>query len=460
MSSNSTWFLEFSPGETRAALVDRRERLVELHVERMGEEEIVGSIHLGRVTRVEKGIGAAFVEFGDDQPGFLGKAKDVTEGQAAIVQVIRPAVDGKGAVLTVNPVLPGRYLSLDANRPGVHWRHGKREGDRAELAALLEEIAPADCGILPGPLAAGVDEPVLRAEVDRLAGEWKEIAEAAAQAKPPTQLRRAPGLLDRILREAGGPVVMDDPRQFNAAMSMAKRHMPDLAGNLDLFKGDIPLFEETGVEEQLEDALRPRVELPGGASLVIEGTEALTSIDVNMGGSGGRMRPDDAIRRANETAAMEVARQIRLRNIGGLIVVDFISMKNKAHRKQLVELLRREMRADPVRHDILGMTPGGLVEITRQRVGEPLAQLFLRPRQPAPQGLPMAVACAALREALRRPWTAGTVLVANTEVIEALQGPLAAATAEVDRRLGIALELVVDPGREGYEFRQAKRGSA
>jgi len=454
MTKEKTWLIEFSPGETRAALIDEKSRLIEMQVERMGESEIVGSIHLGRVTRVEKGIGAAFVEFANKEPGFLGKAKNVTEGQAVIVQVIRAAGGGKGAVLTVNPELPGRYLSLDATRPGIHWPRGKWEGDRAELAALLEEIAPEGSGVSPGPLAPVVEPDALKAEADRLAAAWKEIRGKAASSKPPAELLASPALIDRVVREARGPVVMDDPKQFSATRTMAERDMPDLADALELYMGKTPLFEETGVEEQLHEALSPRVEMPGGASLVIEETEALTSIDVNMGGSGGRAQSDNAIRGANDAAVREAARQIRLRNIGGLIVVDFISMKNKTHRKQLVELLRREMRDDPVRHDVLGMTPAGLVEITRQRTGRPLAALFARPARRAMRQLPEARACEALRDALRRPWSGKTVLVADPAIVEALEGPLAPALEEVNRKLGQALELLAEPGRGGYEFRQ------
>lgn len=454
MRHEAAWLIEFSPGETRAALVDGQNRLIEMQVERMGEPEIVGSIHLGRVTRVEKGIGAAFVEFGDKEPGFLGKAKAVTEGQTVIVQVIRAAGGAKGAVLTVNPELPGRYLSLDTMRPGIHWPRGKWEGDRTELASLLEEIAPEGSGIAPSPLAVYAEPETLKAEAERLAALWKEIGEKAATSKPPSALQAAPALTDRILREARGPVVMDDPKSFSRVKVAADRDMPDLAAALELYKGKTALFEETGVEEQLDEALGPRVEMPGGASLVIEETEALTAIDVNMGGSGGRGQSDNAMRNANEAAAREVTRQIRLRNIGGLIVVDFISMKNKAHRKQLVDLLRREMRGDPVRNDVLGMTPAGLVEITRQRTGRPLTALFARPARRAMRPLPVAQACAALRAALRRSWSGKTILAADPAIVEALEGPLAPALEEVNRRLGLALELAAEPGRGGYEFRQ------
>lgn len=454
MKEEPIWLIDFSPGEIRAACLDEAGRLVEMRIERLGEAEIVGSIHLGRITRIEKSIGAAFVEFGDKHPGFLGKAKNVTEGQAIVVQVVRAAGAGKGAILTGNPVIPGRFLALHAASPGIHWPKGKLEGDRAGLAALLAEIAPEESGIVPGPLAGSADPELLKAELERLSAEWRRVKEAAAKAKPPALLHTAPGILDHILREARGTVVMNDPERFSATRAAARTEMPDLFEHLVLYKGDAPLFDEYGVEEQLDEALSRRVELAGGASLAIDETEALTAVDVNMGGAGIGAKADNAIRSVNQAAARELARQIRLRNLGGLIVVDFISMKNKAHRKQLVELLRREMRDDPVRHDVLGITPGGLVEITRRRIGRPLADFFAYRQAPARPPLPAAQCCAALRDALGRPWSPRTVLAANPRIVDLLQGRFRPALDEVNRRLGVALELVPEPERDGYEFRQ------
>lgn len=157
----------------------------------------------------------------------------------------------------------------------------KWEGDRTELAALLEEIAPEGSGVAPGPLAAAMERDTLKAEAEKLAAAWAEIGEKAAASKPPLVLRDAPALADRILREAHGPVVMDDPKIF-PDQGDGQADMPDLAAALELYKGKSPLFDETGVEEQLDEALSPRVGMPGGASLVIEETEALTAIDVNM----------------------------------------------------------------------------------------------------------------------------------------------------------------------------------
>lgn len=445
--------IEVSPGETRAATLDHRDRLSGLEVERLGDAPVTGAVHLGRVVRVEKGMGAAFVEIGAEQPGFLGKMRDVTEGQAVIVQVVRPAGGGKGAVLTAAPVLPGRYVSLDATRPGIHFPP-RWPGDRSDLAATLEALAPAESGLAPHPGAAEAGDAALRSEIAHLVEVWAGIRERAATAKAPAELLPAPRLVDRVLREAEGRIVIDDPREFTRIRGIAEKRMPELAGALELWRGDAALFEAAGVEEQIEAALAREVPLPGGGSLLIEETEALCAVDVNMGGAGGRLPSEAAILKANQAAAREAARQIRLRNIGGLIVIDFISMRNKTHRRTLVEALRREMRDDPVRHDVLGLTPGGLVEITRQRAGSPLAGWFARRERRSPEMLPEAAACAALRAALRRSWSGKPVLAASPAVVEALKGPLAPALEEVSRRLGQPLDLRAEPGRghDGYEI--------
>lgn len=443
--------VEVSPGETRVAAVDGQGRLVELEVERMGDEPAVGAIHLGRVVRVEKGMGAAFVDIGQPQPGFLGKMRDVTEGEAVIVQVLRPAGGGKGSVLTATPVLAGRYASLDALRPGIHWPR-RWHGDKSDLQATLQAMVPDGLGVAPRPLAGAADSNALRAEIDRLAQVWEDVRGRAAAASAPAELLAAPRLIERVLCGATGRVVVDEPRTFSHMQAAAKRSMPDVVGRLELWRGDRPLFEETEIAVQIEAALAPEVALAGGANLVIDETEALTAIDVNMGAGGGRLPAEAAILRTNRAAATEIARQIRLRNIGGLIVIDFISMRSRGNRRAIVDAMRRAMRDDPVRHDVLGLTAAGLVEITRQRSGRPLAALFTCARRRSPDALPAAVACEALRAAIRDGGTGKPVLIADGEVIAVLQGPLRPALDETARRLGRPLELRAEAGRAGFEI--------
>ena len=236
------WLIEVSPGETRAALVDGNGVLVELRVERLGRQEIVDSIHLGRVVRVDKAMGAAFVDIGEAQPGFLGKTKTATEGEKIIVQVIRAPGAGKGALLTAAPVLAGQRLALNPTRPGVHWPRDWH-GDKAALAAVLERIVPEGMGLSPRQRAVDADEAVLRAEAGQLAATWRDVAETAKAAKPPALLLPAPGLGARSVRDAAGPVRIDDPQAFARLREAAP---PDLKAMLTLYRGQTPLFEEPG----------------------------------------------------------------------------------------------------------------------------------------------------------------------------------------------------------------------
>ena len=444
-------YIETSPGEIRAAILNANGALVAFHVERIGAGSLRDAVFLGRVTRVEKGMGAAFVDIGEDMPGFLGRAKGLREGQAIVVQVVREAGGGKGPALGTAPVLAGRYLALDPARPGINLSR-RLAADLEPLKELLAGLAAAGEGYSVRPPAAIAGEAVLTAEVERLRGAWRAIESAAADASPPVLLHPSPPLVARLLREATGRIVIEGRQTFALASELAEREMPDLPDRLAHYAGKQPLFEKQGIEEQLEDALSPDVALPGGGGLVIETTEALCSIDVNMGAAGGRLPKEDAVAGANVRAAAEIARQITLRNLAGLIVVDFISMRNKANRRKVVEALRRGLKGGAVVVDVLGMTPAGLVEVTRQRVGAPLAALFSRPRPRVPEALAEAEACAALRAALRYEGPGAPVLLAAPAVISALEGPLAVALEETGRRLGQPLKLAAEAGRSGFEI--------
>ena len=449
-----TLFLEVSPGETRAALADGDGHLLELHAERLGEPRQLGAIFLGRVARVEQGMDAAFVDIGGATPGFLGKARRLTEGAAIIVQARREAGGGKGPALSASPILSGRYLALDPLRPGISISR-RLEQNREAIEAATAEILPDGMGVAARPPVRVADEEMLRAELSRLLAEWQRIGELAKSERPPATLLPAPALAERLLLDAAGNVVIDEPKTFSHLAALAGREMPDLVDSIALYRGNIPLFEAQGIEEQLEAALAPGVSLPGGGGLVIETTEALVAIDVNMGGGGGRLPSETAILKANMVAAREGARQIRLRNLAGLIVIDFISMRNKGNRRKLVDALRRDVRGDPVRNDVLGMTPAGLIEITRQRAGRPLAELFTRAQPCAPGLLAEAEACAALRAALRHGGSGAPVLSASPAVIAALQGPLKPALQEANRRLGRDMLLRAEPNRTSFEISTA-----
>ena len=444
--------LEVSPGERRAAAMDGEGRLVALDVERMGEASLVGAICLARVTRTE-GDGA-FLDIGCETPGFLARGRGLHDGAALTVQVSRDAWGGKGVAVTRNPMLSGRYLVLRPDVSGLQWSRGLNARARQALEETVQTIACDGDGLTVRTNAAQADRDALIAEAERLRAEWQAIAADAQVAKGPAVLWSAPDLPERLLRDAApaGDFVVDDRRVVAAMTARAQEIAPDLAGRIALHDGREPLFEAAGVEDQVAEALSRRVALADGANLIIDELEALTAIDVNSGGAGGRRRSDEAIFRLNSAAADAAARQVMLRNIAGLIVIDFVSMRSKGNRRKLVERVRRAFAGDTVAVDVLGMTPAGLVEVTRQRRGRSLANVMLQPRVGDAPMRPAAAACAALRAVLRELGGGRPVLRCAPEVARALDGVLRPALDETSRRLGQALRVEADPACRGYEI--------
>ncbi|MDX1736941.1 MAG: ribonuclease E/G, partial [Alphaproteobacteria bacterium] len=358
--------VEFSPGETRAARVDEDGVLYELLIERAGQKSLVGNLYLGKVTRVEKGMDAVFVDIGLDEPGLINKAKGLDEGKVLIVQVTRDARDDKGVALTRHPVLMDRYFTLTPGRKGINWARAVGKGrDRAHLEAVLPTILgeKTDGFSVRGP-AVAVGENVLQDSVDKLRARWEHLKDIVRDDRKPRLLEESPDLLNRLLRDCEGQTrfALDDRAIFLQTEKQAKKEYPDLQEGLLFHDADISLFEDSGIEEQIEEALSRRVELPRGGNIAIDRTEALTVIDVNMGSA--TAQGDDAIFQVNKVAAEEAARQIMLRNLSGLIVIDFISMKNKGRLKRLIETLRSKFLKDSHHTDVLGLTGAGLMEIT------------------------------------------------------------------------------------------------
>ena len=447
--------VEVSPGEVRIAEIDREDRLVRLQVERVGNPSLVGAICRGRVTRVDKALGGAFLDIGLDTPAFLPRAGSVHEGESVIAQVMRDGWGDKGPAVTVSPDLAGRYVVLRPRGRGVRWSPqlggGKR---RAALEDSMAGVAQEDDGIVIRANASRVDGDLIVAEAARLRSVWAEAESQAREKSAPAVLRAAPDLIERALRDCAvsGQIIVDDRRVAARTDEMVQREMPDLAGCVAFHDGSEPLFEAEGVEGQIEQALGRRVALPRGASLVIDELEALSAIDVNMGGAGGGRGADAAVFELNRAAASAAARQIMLRNIAGLIVIDFVSMRSKSHRKQLVEGLRQTFRGDRVTTDVLGMTPAGLVEITRQRRGPSLAGILtVRPDQ-EPRLTAETTACAALRAALRQLGGGRPVLRCAPAVARLLEGAMNQALQDVSRRLGQELVLQPDADCPGYEI--------
>ncbi len=448
--------VEVSPGETRIALVDPDGVLLEFFVERRNRPEREGGIHLGRVTRIEKSLNGAFVRLADGTDGFLRRAKGLHEGQAVLVQVTRDASGGKGPTLTDKPSVVGRYLALTPSRSDITFSVGLGSGRRrAELEKLSDRlVAVAESGLAIRGAAAFVDDEALVAEAARLRDDWAVIQERVKSDSAPSVLQTPSGSLARMLRDReGGEVVIDGPGVFRSIESLVRDRMPDRRGQVHRHDGQSPLFETHGIAGDVDEICERIVRLPNGARLTIDPVEALTAIDVDSG-AGGRRAAEDANLRTNLAVLPEVARQVRLRNLSGLIVVDFISMQRKAMRAQFMQSARRAFRADPMQVDVMGMTSAGLLELTRRRASPPLHDLLMTRTKAVPAA--ETSACALLRAVLRLTGPGRPVARAAPSIVAVLQGTLSDARAEVDSRMGQSLVLHADTAISDWDVSMEK----
>jgi len=456
MSEPAELYLDAIPGERRAALVDEDGRLARLAIDRDGRASHLETILRARVGRVDPQTGAAFLDLGAAGEGMLPKAGKLTEGAAATVQISRDAHGVKGPAVTRNYQLVERYLAWTFGRRGVEVARALGQGKRraeleTDLAAALAATSVGDLaeGLTLRASALGADVRALEGDLRRLAERRAAIRAVEEGAKPPAVLEAPPGFLERAARDApaGARIATDDRALHQRLKARIQADWPDLAAGLAFYdpaRG--ALFESAGVADAIEEATARTVALVGGGRLTIDRTEALIAIDVDGAGSadGGGLK-EEAVFRLNRRAVEEAARQIRLRNLSGLIVIDCVTLKTKGRIKALVEHLRGRAKSDPVKTDVLGATAAGLIEVTRQRTGPALDEVMDAPAgaaRPAPDAQAAAILRAAL--ALKGPGT--PIAVASKPVQAALNGPLADAKAEIDRRLGRAL--VIRPGAD------------
>jgi ribonuclease G len=390
--------INVTPQETRVAVVGAG-AVQELLVERAASRGQVGNLVLGRVARVLPGLQSAFVEVGLERAAFLHVAdiweareaprpieKLLTEGQALMVQVVKDPIGTKGARLSTQLSLAGRLLVYLPNDAHIGISQ-KIEGDdgRAQLRERIKELVPADekGGFIARTLAESATEEELRADLDYLRSLWRAIRSRAQGAQPPQLLHQDLSLAQRVLRDMVGAgtarVLVDSRENHQKLKSFAAQYMPRLAGKIEHYAGERPLFDLYDVEDEIEKALARRVELKSGGTLVIDQTEALTTIDVNTGAFVGSRSFDDTVFKTNLEAAQAIARQLRLRNLGGIIVIDFIDMGSAEHRNAVLEEFRRALAGDRTRITLNGFTSLGLVEMTRKRTRESLAHVLCEP---------------------------------------------------------------------------------
>lgn len=398
--------VNFGPRDTRVGIIENGE-LAELYIENTSGERLVGNIYKGKVANVLPGMQAAFVNVGlnkntflyvddalenveglDDMPEKISSKSSIRDvlkpGQAVIVQVSKEPFGTKGPRVTRHITLPGRFVVL---MPTVDYigisRRIADTTERDRLKKLAQDLRPKDTGIIVRTMAEGISEEDLKADIDFLEALWRRIRQKGKTAKAPAVLHRDLNLLYRIIRDSFDSevlrLIIDDTNEYEAILSLLDDIGPHLKDRVFLFQQNRPIFEVFGLESQIEKILRNKVWLKCGGYIVIDQTEALTSIDVNTGKFVGTTNLADTVLKTNLEAAREIARQLRLRNIGGIIIIDFIDMDNHEHRRKVLAALAEATAGDKTKSNILGLTQLGLVEMTRQKVRQGLAQSLLKP---------------------------------------------------------------------------------
>jgi ribonuclease E len=372
--------------------------LVQHYVTRAGARSMVGNVYLGRVQNVLPGMEAAFVDVGrgrnavlyagevnyspEDLEGAPPRIEQVLKsGQSVLVQVTKDPIGGKGARLTAQISMPGRYLVLVPNSDVTGISRRLPDGERQRLKLILRKIRPEKHGVIVRTAAEDAAEDALTADLARLLEEWKAIEKRAKKAKAPSLLYEEPELTVRSVRdlfndEEFRELVTDSPRVYQLVTQYLAGIAPDLLPKVRLHQGRLPVFEEFHVVEQIHKGLDRKVWLPSGGYIVIDRTEALTVIDVNTGKSVGRTNLEETVVNTNLEAAREAARQLRLRDIGGMIIIDFIDMLLEQNKQKVVDALREEMAKDKTRSQVFDISPLGLLEVTRKRVSGGLLESF------------------------------------------------------------------------------------
>ncbi|MBN8741490.1 MAG: ribonuclease E/G [Lysobacterales bacterium 69-70] len=404
--------INVTPRETRVAVVENG-MLQEVHIERAQRRGYVGNIYKGKVSRVMPGMQAAFVEIGLDRAAFLhasdivraapslvGDAAEgggsasgptppildlVREGHEVVVQVVKDPIGSKGARLTTHLSIPSRYLVLlpYSRMVGVSVRI-EDETERARLKDALQQLGrDGGLGFIVRTNAEGQSFEALAEDVDYLGRLWQAVQEGISQARVGTRIYEDLPLSLRALRDLMRrdieKVRVDSRETFDKIHSFAQQFMPDMVERIEHYPGERPIFDLYGVEDEIQRALRKEVPLKSGGYLIVDQTEAMTTVDVNTGAFLGHRNLEETVYRTNLEAAQAAARQLRLRNLGGIIIIDFIDMTDEEHKRQVLRTLEKALMRDHAKTTVYDMSPLGLVEMTRKRTTESLERQLCEP---------------------------------------------------------------------------------
>ncbi|MRX27482.1 ribonuclease G [Kangiella sp. HZ709] len=482
--------INVTPQETRVSVVENGV-LQEVHLERTANRGVAGNIYKGIVTRVMPGMQAAFVDIGLDKAAFLHAAdifmeqdldsaseknsddsdepQDITNliraGQKILVQVIKDPISSKGARLTTHITIPSRYLVLmpDHKHVGVSQRIEEEE-ERLRLKKILQESSNEEYGYIVRTAAEKAEAEELTRDSLFLQKLWAEIQLQKKKVKSPGLLHEDLPLELRIMRDLLAEdierVRIDDEVTFNQVNKFVKKFTPALTQRIEAYNGERPIFDLYNIEEEIHKALERKVQLKSGGYLVVDQTEAMTTIDVNTGAFVGHKTLEETIFRTNLEAANALARQLRLRNLGGIIIVDFIDMQDAEHKRQVLRTLEKALDRDHVKTQITEVSSLGLVEMTRKRTRESLEQLMCEPCQYCNgRGFiktAVTICYEIFREISRssRAYDVQKLLVlASEDVVECMLDEEASGLAELEDAIGKPIRLQAEPlyGTDQYD---------
>lgn len=477
--------INFTPMETRVAVIENG-MLQEVYIERAECKGIVGNIYQGKVVRVLPGMQAAFVEIGLDRAAFIHVAELtpaasnaeersqpepsisslLREGQSLVVQVTKDPIGTKGARLTTRLSIPSRYLVYMPEREhiGVSQRI-ENEEERQRLKDIVAHAIDTDSDAEPGlhkgagfilrTVAEGASQDDIETDIAYLRRLWSKVCERMKTATAPQVIYEDLDLHMRTLRDVAVPLVerirIDSRETFQKASEFVTSLVPAIADRIEYYPGERPIFDIYNVEEDLQRALGRKIELKSGGYLIFDQTEAMTTVDVNTGAYVGHRNLEETIFKTNLEAATAIGRQLRLRNLGGIIIIDFIDMDDPEHRRQVLRTLERVLEKDHVKSKLTGVSELGLVEMTRKRSRESLEHLLCEPCSQC-QGrgsikTPETVCYEIFREILReaRAYDTDTYLViASQPVVERLLDEDSDNVAELESFIGKSIQFQVE----------------